>query len=898
MTKVFISPFFRGPDAGEGGIRRVVEAQRRWLPQYGITLVDSHEEAAVIALHAGEWPEGKINPSTPIVAHCHGLYWEGYEWPRWAMRTNYRVIDTMRRADAVTAPSEWVAQALRRGMWIDAVPLHHGIEPEDWLTVVPRGDYVLWNKNRQDAICDPVPMQQLAALAPDVPFISTYGHKASNVQITGTLPYTDAKKLVAEAGVYLATSRETFGVGTLEAMAAAVPVLGWRWGGQAEFVKHLEHGYLAEPGDYDDLLEGLRYCIANSDALGTAARTYVLTNYTNQERVKPYADLYHQLQQKHAAQIRVSVVMPYYNLGKYIDAAVASVVQNQGLKPNEYELIIVDDASPDPVPSQVLAQGAADTANKPSIRVVRNATNQYLAETLNAGIAAARGRYVLPLDADNLLAPNSLKLLADALDDDPSLDIAYGKMEVFSDTDTDGSKRFVSGWPPAEASPGLQMLRRNQVPSTALYRRRVWDRVGGYRRRCHTAEDADFWSRALSAGMHGKRVTDAVTLVYRDRSDSMSRVNQDWDWHKWYSYTLDNKLRLFVAGGDNLPTHEFPLVSVVIPVGPGHARLVLDALDSLQNQTFRHWEVIVVNDTGARLPWAHPWANVLHTAGKEGAATARNLGLDHARGRYVVFLDADDYLHADALKMMYETVLLTGGFVYSDWFSVEEAKVVSPPEFDPDTILTKMFFSVTCMYDRQQLDDLGVRFDTAYNHKGWEDWDFQIQCIAQHGLCGTRIPAPLLHYRYKTGTLRASAYEQRHQMRDEIYAKWDAYRTGEKENMARCGGCGGASLPRTFSTNGHAPATTQANAAEGAVEELEYQIAGDVRSTYVGRITGTRYKFGGDGEHMRRKVFMPDVDGLMATGFFKRVHVASVDVGAEFEPLRAAGPPVREAVIQ
>ena len=44
-------------------------------------------------------------------------------------------------------------------------------------------------------------------------------------------------------------------------MTCGVPVLGWRWGGQAEFIEHGVTGWLAEPGDYKGLLEGLRYCL-------------------------------------------------------------------------------------------------------------------------------------------------------------------------------------------------------------------------------------------------------------------------------------------------------------------------------------------------------------------------------------------------------------------------------------------------------------------------------------------------------------------------------------------------------------------------------------------------------------------------------------------------------------
>src|SRR4030066_311616 len=90
-------------------------------------------------------------------------------------------------------------------------------------------------------------------LLPDTRFITTFGTPAPNVEITGTLSYEEGKQLIRKAGLYLCTARETFGIGTLEAMACGVPILGWNWGGQAEFIKHKETGWLCPPGDIEGL---------------------------------------------------------------------------------------------------------------------------------------------------------------------------------------------------------------------------------------------------------------------------------------------------------------------------------------------------------------------------------------------------------------------------------------------------------------------------------------------------------------------------------------------------------------------------------------------------------------------------------------------------------------------
>jgi glycosyltransferase involved in cell wall biosynthesis len=79
-------------------------------------------------------------------------------------------------------------------------------------------------------------MQHVADLLPDVRFVSTFGEQSRNVMLLGAMPHDEMKPIIQRAGVYLATARETFGIGTLEAMAAGVPIAGWRYGGQEEII--------------------------------------------------------------------------------------------------------------------------------------------------------------------------------------------------------------------------------------------------------------------------------------------------------------------------------------------------------------------------------------------------------------------------------------------------------------------------------------------------------------------------------------------------------------------------------------------------------------------------------------------------------------------------------------
>ena len=81
MSTVYIYPEFLGEDRADGGVRRVVEAQRVLLPKFGWNVVDSPDDADVIAIHiqAGDRLLERY-PQKPVAIHNHGGYWAEYDW--------------------------------------------------------------------------------------------------------------------------------------------------------------------------------------------------------------------------------------------------------------------------------------------------------------------------------------------------------------------------------------------------------------------------------------------------------------------------------------------------------------------------------------------------------------------------------------------------------------------------------------------------------------------------------------------------------------------------------------------------------------------------------------------------------------------------------------------------
>ena len=785
--KVYLYPQFKGVDKGDGGVRRVLEAQIKHLSQYDWEISRSIEEADVVAAHIGVSDNiERFIGNKPLAVHNHGLYWADYDWPEWCHKANRACLSAIRQADIVTAPTDWVAQALRRASLRRIEVVGHGVDLEEWEPTASKG-YVLWNKTRVDPICNPEPLNELARRVPETKFLTTFGDdRLPNVIMTGRLPYAEAKEAVRQAGIYLCTTKETFGIGTLEAMACGVPVLGWRWGGQTDIVDHQKTGWLAEPGDYQGLEEGLEYCLKNRAELGQRARQVVQELYQWSDVVKGYSDLYNRLAVKSEGP-KVSVIVPAYNLVEYLPAALESVA-SQTL--GDFECVVVDDASTDG--TREVAEEFVRRDGRFSI--LSHQKNQYLATTLNDGIATARGRYIIALDADNLLPPTALELLSDALESKKGIHIAYGNVEFL---ESDGRK-WHSGWP-MQFRPDWQLTRRNKdrpanlIPSGAMYRKEVWDLTGGYRPRYRTAEDADFWTRATSYGFVAEMVTEADILIYRNRENSMSREEKLRDWTVWYPWCRAKGFPPAAVDSQKVAPvdpYDSPEVAVIIPVGPEHGELVIDALDSVDAQTYRNWECWIVNDSGKPLRWIPSWARLIETRGSLGVAAARNLGIQASRASLFVPLDADDVLEPEALIDMTKIQQRFGGYVYSDFYEQWEGKPLSvweTPDYDASLLTLKgCLHAVTGLYEKKIWDQVG-----GFNEElpAWEDWDFQLK-MAAIGVCGTRIPYPLFIYRKETGFRREDNYSNFEKGKEAILSRWRPYFEGGKTLMG-CSACPG-----------------------------------------------------------------------------------------------------------
>ena len=123
----------------------------------------------------------------------------------------------------------------------------------------------------------------------------------------------------------------------------------------------------------------------------------------------------------------ISVVVPCYNLEKYIGSCLESIL-NQSLD-EDFEVLVCNDGSHDSSLDIISALGA----EHPRLKVLNNDRNMGLLRTMKRLLQEAKGEYIAYMDGDDLALPGKLQCLANGAKENPAASILYHEVEVFDD---------------------------------------------------------------------------------------------------------------------------------------------------------------------------------------------------------------------------------------------------------------------------------------------------------------------------------------------------------------------------------------------------------------------------------------------------------------------------------
>ncbi len=225
---------------------------------------------------------------------------------------------------------------------------------------------------------------------------------------------------------------------------------------------------------------------------------------------------------------KVSVIIPCYNQGQYVDEAVDSVLAQSFV---DFEIIIINDGSTDEDTKNILAG-----YNRPKTRVIHT-NNQGLAAARNNGIKESRGEYILPLDSDDCIGAEYIEKAVDIFQQNDSIGIVYCRAQLFGTVEIE--------WQLPEYSLD-EMLLENVIFCTALFRKADWEKVGGYDKgMIYGWEDYDFWLSLIELGRKVYQIPE-VLFSYRVAPGSMVRTKKRWQKLAMFKRIFERHQKLFM----------------------------------------------------------------------------------------------------------------------------------------------------------------------------------------------------------------------------------------------------------------------------------------------------------------------------------------------------------------
>ena len=174
----------------------------------------------------------------------------------------------------------------------------------------------------------------------------------------------------------------------------------------------------------------------------------------------------------------ISIILPTFNGSRYLRQSIDSCLAQSC---PDIELIIVDDASTDETP------GIVHSYQDRRVQYVRNEKNAGIVASLNRGFALASGDLLTWTSDDNYYEPGALAVMASVLEGDPAIDFVYSFYNMVDDTG-----RVIK---PGRVRVPQELDEDNCVGGCFLYRRRVYEALGGFSAQAFLAEDYEYWLR-------------------------------------------------------------------------------------------------------------------------------------------------------------------------------------------------------------------------------------------------------------------------------------------------------------------------------------------------------------------------------------------------------------------
>lgn len=267
---------------------------------------------------------------------------------------------------------------------------------------------------------------------------------------------------------------------------------------------------------------------------------------------------------------------------------------------------------------------------------------------------------------------------------------------------------------------------------------------------------------ARLAGLAGRAIrcvkTRGAEALWREGTYRVDLMTKGESWQ----FRADLPLKKELRAQRKAVFAKMPCISVVVPLYNTPVKFLRDMIKSMQNQSYRNWELVLVNASDAQHPEVseavkrvgNPRVVLCRLASNEGIASNTNIGFSEATGEYFALLDHDDTLAPNALYELVKAINETDAeFLYSDEIVLDEGmkhlgEYHFKPDFAPDTLRGCNYITHFAAFSRTLLEAVGGE-DGKFN--GAQDYDLFLRMTEKTRKIA-HIPKVLYYWRRHAGS--------------------------------------------------------------------------------------------------------------------------------------------------
>lgn len=351
----------------------------------------------------------------------------------------------------------------------------------------------------------------------------------SNIFLLGSQPHSTVNEYFSNTDIYIQNScidqqtgdREGTPVSIIEAMSYGLPIISTKHEGINEIIINFFNGILVDENDLIGFYKYLDILIQDKflrKYLGQNAKTIHNTRFNSDFTNKKLVNILMTSNTEKINKPFFSICIPTYNRASYLRDAIKSVfLQNF----DDYEIIVVDDGSTDK--TREIISSFPDKRLK---YIYKNHTNA--PDTRNIAIQNAKGDYLVWLDSDDILLPNTLVNYYKNLALNPNINLIYGDLIVTDSNLLPQKELNYIDWSNKNNLLLSNLFNGNYIPNPAVcIHKDVYDAFGGYNIAFTRAHDYEFWTR-IAKFVKIKKINHK-TCLWRWHSNNLSAETKQID---------------------------------------------------------------------------------------------------------------------------------------------------------------------------------------------------------------------------------------------------------------------------------------------------------------------------------------------------------------------------------